>query len=185
MHNRLVPALITMAIVCSIPSTARADTDRTSDPRVRTSLTIAAQYWNAQPACERVSVWASPTLTSDGEAYLGGCDMWIPADRFEPIRATYDGAGYDMNVSWSYVCDTIVHEWGHLLGYRHDASIAPVMVPRRNARIQQCVDAFLPLPKWARGPRARRLYQSGELELARASARTFSRPGSKQTRSLS
>lgn len=101
---------IALAIVLVLVFAAPA---RAQDDENQANLARAAAYWGASPNCPNgVHVTYNQALVTDGAfAAGGGCGIWT-GDKFETESP---GAR----------CQTITHEWGHLLGYGEDHAWHP------------------------------------------------------------
>lgn len=106
--TRAVLAVLALALL--LPSTAVAQAD--NDAETQANFTRAATYWGASPDCPdgvRVIVDQAYVDTNAARGVLGGCDIWI-GDNFAAETSAQK-------------CQTITHEWGHLLGHDHVAGL--------------------------------------------------------------
>lgn len=107
-------ALVVLAFLLAAPQAhalARFDIapDVTTNPRIWADLVRAERYWNAKPTCP-VTVGV---MDDDGDTFaranLNGCRMWIDRGWWTSLMAQP-----------RLLCNVIVHEYGHLLGYHHN-----------------------------------------------------------------
>lgn len=111
-------------------------------------LSLAAQYWNASPACPNgvAMMTMRPGSTNvSAKADPNGCRMWISTTVLDSAFARER-------------CIIVVHEWGHLLGNGHspggimaaDASIYDLDIPICDALVSIVngtpIAGFYPLP---------------------------------------
>lgn len=161
---------VVVSVVMSVP--ARAGFDATLMPEVRQSLAVAEAYFKTQAPC-RPAVDAVDAQLERGRAWIEECRMTLRTDDIALPALTRYGWGF----VWSGVCATVVHEYGHLLGYRDDEPGVPVMGHALPVVPTLCIEAFLPPPCWVRTPRERRFYQHARPDLAlRLSRRRARRP---------
>jgi hypothetical protein len=114
--------LVTATLLIGLTfGTAHADAFApAANPYLQRYEQVATRYWGDVPDCEQVEyLWPAedPFGNDDALAYadIGGCRMWLVY--WEPLK----GASSDRWEAYAFNCDTFVHEWGHLVGFDHDA----------------------------------------------------------------
>jgi hypothetical protein len=149
MPRRILTFALTAALIVAAPTVARADlpTNRPlQTARVTESLRIAGEFWQQQPACGVVRVFAAteaalnagdPEGPARGESVIArsrssDCTIWIS----DVLREAHFGYRIE-------TCSDIVHEYGHLLGFRHDDGPLSVMNPVIPT-VYGCYHRFLP-----------------------------------------
>jgi hypothetical protein len=151
---RCALAVLSFLAVVAAPASAGESAIVDNDVVTR-SATLVADYWaRVAPervfACEQPSFrWVEPAPAGwgdgDGWAHLGGCTIWLSRAHWRmdhPVRNA-EAAEY-----W---CNVISHEWGHLLGFDHDAPFA-VMRPEATMATPECRRYYR--QRWARQWRA-------------------------------
>lgn len=119
---RVVFAALVIACWLNLATPAHASHNTT-----HRQLQRAERYWHRAPACARPS--RPRVLLVEGRGHAGddawvfpGASCWIHAKRRGFDRLRRDRARY---------CAILVHEWGHLLGYKHsDADWLPIMAEK-------------------------------------------------------
>lgn len=134
--KRIAFILVAAALTCSAPAQA-------ASPRLTESLRIAEGFWGATPAAcpTGISVRA---IALDGE--IGGF-----TSEGEPCRIWLDAAML-RDRTWRakvQTCNTIVHEYGHLLGVEHSERERSIMYPTSDVTVRACHRRFA--PRLARG----------------------------------
>lgn len=92
-----------------------------SSPYMERYERVATSYWGGVPDCGQVEyLWPEedPFGNEDALAYaeVGGCRMWLVY--WEPLK----GMAVDRSYAYALNCAIFTHEWGHLLGFEHDAA---------------------------------------------------------------
>jgi hypothetical protein len=146
--------------------------DISANPEVVQALADARAYWHdAQPDCPSIRV--TVVAESDPDVMAGATTCAI-----------------SVNVAWvdsapdrTRYCALFTHEYGHLLGYGHEAypqDVDKVMVTRgtpsycRTFNARRTVSKVCRWPRWARAtPKVRRLYAAGRKRAARQAYLTW------------
>lgn len=154
----LVPASAASAASRRAPQTAKTHHARSRRPAraaataparvnsrnpVSTATAIAERYWKAVPCARQLKVAADSPLApgldprADGWATFGSS---LGADNLDAPPNTYTNCTIflahwqwatwtDMENDWGMFCLTVIHEMGHLLGYKHSLKPRSVMAP--------------------------------------------------------
>ena len=125
----LFAALLIAAVLPSVALAGPGDpfTDVSSRPVIAQDLQIAADYWHQTP-CSTVTVQVGPMAPATGEdgSVIPSSELWA--------ETALDGCEIDLAPqAWAsrhgfarLFCDTIVHEYGHIVGLP-DSSSVPMM----------------------------------------------------------
>lgn len=144
----LVPASIAAPASASSPRTAgvhrsaRLASGGSRNP-VTTALAIAEGYWGAVPCAGQITLVANRPLVAGLDRSTDG---WVTfnsslgSDNLDAPAASYSNCTISlahwrwsswtgMEQDWGMFCLTVIHETGHLLGYRHSLTPGSVMAP--------------------------------------------------------
>jgi hypothetical protein len=147
-------AVLAFLAVVGAPAAAGESAIAANDVVSRSTQLVAGYWARVAPertlACEQVSFrWADPAPAAwgdgDGWAYLGGCTIWLSRAHWRMDRPVRNAEAAE------YWCNVIAHEWGHLLGFDHDAPFA-VMQPQATMATPECRRYYR--QRWAREWRA-------------------------------
>ena len=118
--------IIIGALACSLVAPAAAEANYPSSSQISEAKWIARDYWQNERGFKTLQDWS-------------GC--WGVAIRYEPMyggtlgSARLNGCTVKLNSradwsnSWHRLCWTMIHEYGHLYGYRHTYKRGSVMYP--------------------------------------------------------
>lgn len=139
----LLAALSFAALATGATSAPAADPPTShiaSGPTISDALSIAAKFWGAAPRCAALTVYRAD-LRAFNAAGLAApadeppCTIWLDDDQ------NFSSQDWGERIQR---CDTIVHEFGHLLGHEHDAQPLSPMNPGSKAVVYGCYRRFLP-----------------------------------------
>ena len=138
--------LATLAVSLATAGPAFGDPLPTGEPqytrKATESLRIAREFWGVDLPCATVYAMPYEQMRRFGIGTMGlneGCGIFIASWLME--NRTYE---------WRVkACDTIVHEYGHALGYNHTADLRSVMSVSRpeHAVVYGCYTRFVPKAK--------------------------------------
>lgn len=105
-----------LTLLSAAPANASFDRPVT-DPGALYALDTARSYWGTELPCVRM-LWDTGR---DVAAETYGCDIYLFPNWLQ--------------LSPGERCETIVHEYGHLLGHGHTTSVRSIMSPIRDDRL--------------------------------------------------
>lgn len=129
-------ALSTLVVLLALPAGARADHGKSFlHDDLATYMDIAHRQWGGPiPSCvengvnvipAHVVLYDDPDPEVAARAEQPGCRIWLDRSNWRTLRPVE-------------VCTTIVHEWGHLLGFGHSADPFDVMAAFQLRPAQGC-----------------------------------------------
>lgn len=123
---------ITVAVIAALlylAGEAQAQPDFTNyatEPEVVYALNVAKEYWDTDLPCARVIHDTGRDVAGD----TWDCDIFLYPTWADQSRVRR--------------CETIVHEYGHLLGHKHSRRVNSIMSSiRRTGLVQGCVKGRL------------------------------------------
>lgn len=152
-----IAGLLALALLaCPAPTQARplnADEMR--------SVELAHDYWGRGPACDKITYEVLPRERLD----IPGVDGLAGECRIQLADDLARFAGFH------YLCATVAHEWGHLLGHHHDTipGYFPPCHREANRRVYRAARATY----WKRRARCAKRRGAARRSCVRAARREF------------
>lgn len=123
MRSRFYGALImAVTLVATLPDGALA---RPFNATEQGAFEFALGWWrvSAPPTCSSVTLEVGSVMTADRDAQATQPQLNVP-----PVPCTLTLNGYvHWDRQWEYLCATLIHETGHLLGFGHSDDPFDVM----------------------------------------------------------
>lgn len=139
--EKMLFAFCCFACFCSMSSLSQAVEFRPDspikDPQIQSWLNVANNYWSQYPNCPNgiwIGVWEKPKPSNGvAQATIGGCEIWL-SPKWWPANTLAN----DQNLWKKILCNSLTHEYGHLLGYQHSKDKHNVMYEAVQFNVPAC-----------------------------------------------